>query len=41
MIELCAEEAVFPEHVFFLFLFFFAVGFIIMAILEKKSKQEC
>ena len=37
MIEVYIEERLYSEHVFSLFCFVF----IIMAILEKKPKQEC
>ena len=37
MIEVFTEEGISPEQLFF----YFNVVFIIMAIQEKKSKQEC
>lgn len=40
MEEVCAEEGVSTEKIFFILLFF-AVIYIIMTILEKKPKQEC
>ena len=40
MIEVSAEEGISSGWVFLLFCFFFAVVFIVMAIQEKKSKQE-
>ena len=39
MIEVCAEEDVSPEHIFFYFAFF-AVVFIIMTILEKNPNKS-
>ena len=38
--EVYAEEGVYPEQVFFLFCFFFAVVFIIMVILEINLKKS-
>ena len=38
--EVCAEEGMYPEQVFFLFCFFFADVFIIMVILEKNLKKS-
>ena len=41
MIEVCAEEDVSPEQVFFFyFAFFFPVVFIIMVILEKNLNES-
>ena len=40
MIEVCTEEGVLLEQVFFLFCFFFSVVFIIMAILEKNLNKS-
>ena len=40
MIEVSAEDGISSGQVFLLFCFFFAVVFILMAIQEKKSKQE-
>ena len=39
MEEVCAEERVYPEQVFFVLLFF-AVIFIIMTIVEKKTLNK-
>ena len=40
MIEVCAEEGVSLEQLFLVFCFFFAVVFIIMAILENNLKNS-
>ena len=40
MTEVCTEEGVSPEQVFFLFCFSLAVVFIITAILEKNLNKS-
>ena len=40
MAEVCTEEGVSPEQVFFLFCFSLAVVFIIIAILEKNLNKS-
>ena len=40
MTEVCTEEGVSPEQVFFLFCFSLAVVFIIIAILEKNLNKS-
>ena len=40
MTEVCTEEGVSPEQVFFLFCFSLAVVFIIIAILEKNLSKS-
>ena len=40
MVNVCAEEGVSPEQVFFLFCFSLAVVFIIIAILEKNLNKS-
>ena len=40
MTEVCTEEGVSPEQVFFLFCFYLAVVFIIIAILEKNLNKS-